>query len=83
MAEMQRKPIFTAMQKADCRSNSGVAGGLKSMNMFFFEFTPPLNVGAMLIVWCSDFWKLLRGGQIAQVFYAQISRIFEVDTSNL
>lgn len=52
------------------------------MNMFVSEFSPPLNVEAMLIAWCSDFWKPPSGGQIAQVFYAKISRIFEVVTPN-
>lgn len=84
MAERQRKPIFTAMRRADCNSSSSrVARGLQGVrfiNMFVSRFSPPLNVGAMLIAWCSDIWKPPSGGQIAQVFYA---RIFEVVMPNL
>ena len=87
MADRQRKPIFTAMRRADCNnSSSRVARGLQGVrfiNMFVSEFPPPLNVGAMLIAWCSDIWKPPSVGQIAQVFYAEISRIFEVVTPNL
>lgn len=36
------------------------------INMFAPEFPPPLNIGAMLIAWCSDIWKSPSGGQIAQ-----------------
>lgn len=86
MAHRQRKPIFTATRRADCSGSSGVAGGLQGerlINMFVSEFPPPLNVGAMLIAWCSDIWKLPSGGQIAQAFYAEICRIFEVVTPTL
>lgn len=65
---------------------AGMAGGLqgeKFINMFGSEFPPPLNVGAMLIAWCSDIWKPPSGGQIAEAFYAKISRIFEVVTLTL
>ena len=33
------------------------------INMFVSESPPPLNVGAMLIAWCSDIWKPPSGGQ--------------------
>ena len=86
MAQRRRKLIFTAMRRVDCNSRDGVAGGLRGerlMNMFVSEVFPPLNVGAMLIAWCYDIWKPPSGGQIAWVFYAKISRIFEVVTPNL
>lgn len=86
MPQRQRKPIFTATRGADCKSSSGVARGLQGerfINMFVSEFPPPLNVGAMLIAWCSDIWKPPSGGQIAQVFYAEVSGIFEVVTPTL
>lgn len=86
MAQRQRKPIFTVIRGADCNGSSGEAAGLQGerfINMFVSEFPPPLNVGAMLIAWCSDIWKPPSGGQIAQAFYAKIFRIFEVVTPTL
>lgn len=51
MAERQRKPIFTAMQREDCSSSRVAQGlwGVGFINMFVSEFSPPLNVEAMLI----------------------------------
>lgn len=48
------------------------------INVFAPTFPPPLNIGAMLIAWCSDIWKSPSGGQIAQAF-----RIFEAVTPTL
>lgn len=74
MAQRQRKPIFPARRRADCNGSSRMAGGLWGewfINMFVSELPPPLNVGAMLIAWCSDIWKPPSGGQNRTSFLRQ------------
>lgn len=84
MAERLRKPIFSANAERGLQQQHwGLAAGLQGerlINKFISEFPPPLNVGAMLIAWCSDIWKPPRRGQIAQAF---IGKIFEVVTPTL
>lgn len=52
--------------------------GERLINTVASELPPPLNIGAMLIAWCTDIWKSPSGGEIAQAF-----RIFEAVTPTL